>query len=247
MNINIINPNASHAKSIIEKLGATNELPFTNVLSEEMINKYIENIDYRERVFSPDITIFAFLSQVIAADQSCQRALAQVIAFLAAQGEATPSANTAAYCKARARLPEATLSGLAKECGEELEAAAEEKWLWRGRHVKLVDGSTVSMPDTVENQAVYPQPDTQEKGVGFPIARIVAVISLAVGAVLDLAIGPYSGKGTGEHGLLRQLMCNFKPGDIVLGDCYYASFFFDCPAHANGSGCCFSHSWCAQT
>lgn len=82
-----------------------------------------------------------------------------------------------------------------------------------------MDGSTNSMPDTEENQMVYPQPDSQEPGVGFPIARMVAVIDYTTGAVLDLAIGPYSGKETGEHALLRQLMSVFKVGDVVLADC----------------------------
>ena len=81
------------------------------------------------------------------------------------------------------------------------------------------------MPDTLKNQEIYPQPDSQKEGVGFPIARIVAVISYITGMVLDLAIGPYAGKKTGEHALLRQLMDVFKPGDIAMGDCYYASYF----------------------
>jgi hypothetical protein len=191
------------------------------------------------------MTIFAFLSQVIRADQSCQGALAQVIAHFASQGKETPSANTAAYCKARKRLPEETLPDLTRESAEQLESQAKPEWLWRNRHVKLIDGSTVSMPDTDANQAVYPQSDSQKQGVGFPLARIVAVISLAVGGVLDLAIGSYSGKRTGEHALLRQLMHNFNPGDVVLGDCYYASFFFDSCFYGDGGRCCAPDTQCA--
>ncbi len=243
MNINTINSSSNHAKSIIEKIRTSDELAFTDILSAEAISKHIENIEYRDRIFSPDITIFGFLSQVISEDQSCQGALAQVIAHLVKNGEEAPSANTAAYCKARSRLPEETLSGLAKENAVQLEEQAKSEWHWRGRHVKLCDGSTVSMPDTKANQEVYPQSRAQKKGIGFPIARIVAVISFAVGAVLDFAIGPYSGKGTGEHGLLRQLMHNFNTGDIVLADSYYASFFFDSCIYADGSGCSFSDAW----
>lgn len=225
MYINSIDSNVSHAKSVIKKLRTSSELPFIDILSEDVISKYIEDIKYRNRIFSPDMTIFAFLSQVITEDQSCQKALAQVMAHQARQGKEMPSANTAAYCKARVRLPEEVLSGLAKECAERLESQAKPKWLWRNRHIKLIDGSTVSMPDTSANQVVYPQPDSQRPGIGFPIARIVAVISLAVGAVLDIAVGSYAGKGTGEHALLRQLIHNFNPGDVVLGDRHYDSFF----------------------
>lgn len=234
MSINTIISNSNHAKLVIENLKSNKELPFTDVLSAAEIKNHLEDISYRNRVFSPDMTVFGFLSQVISDDQSCQGAVTQVIAHLVSQDKEPPSANTAAYCKARERLPEETLSGLTKESAKQLEEQANTGWLWRNRHVDLVDGSTVSMPDTEENQAAYPQPDSQKDGVGFPIARIVAVISLAVGAVRDLAIGPYAGKCTGEHALLRQLMHNFNSGDIVLGDCYYASFFFDSGIYANG-------------
>ena len=97
--------------------------------------------------------------------------------------------------------------------------------LWHGLKIKLVDGSTLSMPDTPENQAIYPQPETQKPGIGFPIARVVAIIDYLTGAILDLAIGEYSGKKTGEHALLRQLMSSFNATDVMLGDCYYPSFF----------------------
>ena len=112
------------------------------------------------------MTIHTFLSQVIAADPSCQAAVAQVAAQTASQSEAI-SVNTAAYCKARLRLPEASLSGLVRDCAQELEKQADEGWLWRGRSVKLIDGSCISMPDTAENQAVYPQPKTQKKELDF--------------------------------------------------------------------------------
>jgi len=151
----------------LETLRSSKELPFKDILSDEAIGKHIEDISYRERIFTPDVIIFGFLAQAISADQSCQMGLAQIMSWLASQGKKLPSANTAAYCKARAKLPEEVLSGLAKECGNRLEQQVPDKWLWRNRPVKLVDGSTVSMPDTMENQAAYPQPDTQKKGLDF--------------------------------------------------------------------------------
>lgn len=234
MNINTRNLSSNHAKFVVKNLREEKNLPFSDILSAEAISKHTENVSYRERTFSPLITIFTFLSQVISQDQSCQGALAQTIAFFAAKDMQTPSANTAAYCKARARLPEETISGLSKECGQQLETEIDAKMLWNGRHVKLVDGSTISMPDTAENQVFYPQPSTQKEGVGFPIARVVALISLATGAVLDFAMG--------EYALLRQLLHNLEPGDVMLGDNYYASFFFDGDANKYGSRCGFSNS-----
>lgn len=155
--------------NMLKKLRSSEELPFQEILSKTMLEKHMENIEYRDRVFTPDLTIFAFLAQVISEDQSCQAGLTQVIAHLVSQGNQPPSANTAAYCKARARLPEETLSGLAKECGHLLEEQVPEQWLWRNRPVQLVDGSCVSMPDTAENQAVYPQPNTQKKELDFQL------------------------------------------------------------------------------
>lgn len=194
-------------------------------MREDAINSHLQDIEYRNRYYTPDVVIFAFLSQVMGEDQSCQMAVAQIAIYFLKKGIDAPSANTAAYCKARAKLPETVLSGLTRGSAEELEEEALPRWMWRDKHVKLVDGSTISMPDTAANQKEYPQPSSQKDGLGFPIMRVVAVISLATGAVLDFAMGPYSGKKTGEHALLRQLLSAFNEGDVALGDCYYASFF----------------------
>lgn len=165
------------------------------------------------------------MSQVIDDDQSCQAAVTRVMTYRAGRGEPVPSANTAAYCKARMRLPEELISGLTRQSGRDLEEVAPPQWQWRERPMKLVDGSTVTMPDTPENQAAYPQPRSQKPGIGFPIARVVGILSGTTGALLDFNMGPYRGKGTGEHGLLRPMMDHFHSGDVALGDCYYASFF----------------------
>jgi hypothetical protein len=162
VSISSINTSINHAKSIIEAKRQEG-LPFQDVLSPDVIQSHIANIPGRDRIFTPDLTLFAFLSQVISPDQSCQAAVAQVIAYFATQKKEI-SANTAAYCNARSRLSEEVLSEIARESAEQLEQQAPKEWLWRGRSVQLVDGSCVSMPDTHENQAVYPQPDTQKKG-----------------------------------------------------------------------------------
>jgi len=103
--------------------------------------------------------------------------------------------------------------------------SVDEQWLWHGRHVYLVDGTTVSMPDTPENQGAYPQSRTQQKGLGFPMARVVVLLSLATGMLKDMAAGPQAGKETGETALLRQLLDGFESGDILLADRYYCSYF----------------------
>jgi hypothetical protein len=224
MDINITKSSTNHAKSIIQEQRTSKELAFKDIISPTLLKRHLTDLPCRERIFTPAVTLHSLLSQVISSDQTCQAAVVQVIAKFA-EGDCNISANTAAYCKARSRLPEKVLSGLARDCARELDEETSNEWLWRDRHVRLVDGSCVSMPDTIENQAMYPQPTTQEDGLGFPIARFVGVISMATGAVLDFAMGSYSGKGTGEHALLRNIISVFNRGDIMLGDCYYPSFF----------------------
>ncbi len=202
-------------------------LPFNDILSSEKLLTIIDEEvgDYRNRVYSPLITISAFISQALNDDKSCNGAVSRVKAELVAQGKKPCSTNNGSYVKARERLPEKLLERLAKETGQALHDNSLQEWNWKGRPTKMVDGSTLSMPDTPENQKAYPQPESQKEGVGFPIARIVGEISLSTGALIDFAIGPYQGKETGEHALMRQILDTFTKGDIVLGDRYYCSYF----------------------
>jgi hypothetical protein len=135
-----------------------------------------------------------------------------------AQGRSACSSKTGAYCQARQRLPEKFFSTVACLVGRRLDSKSEAKWLWKGRRVYMFDGTTVSMPDTPENQQAYPQTYNQKPGLGFPTARIAAVFSLACGAVLDLGICRYAGKGQSELGMLRTLWNLFQPGDVMLAD-----------------------------
>jgi hypothetical protein len=148
-----------------------------------------------------------------------------LIAFLVSHGQPAVSRDTSNYCKARKRLPLSFIRRLVHKIAERLEAKASPAWLWNGREVHMVDGSTASMPDTPANQRAYPQSASQKPGLGFPLARLVAIISLATGAVLDVAIGPCKGKRTGETSLLRTLLRRMKAGSIALGDRTFASYF----------------------
>ncbi len=200
---------------------------FFELLTDPRLLEPVESLlpEYRERQFPPMLTLAMFLGQVMSADGSCQHIVNQVAVSRLLVGMKPGSVNTSGYCQARQRLPLAMVCGLARQSGALLGEQMPRAWLWRGRHIKLVDGSTLSMPDTEQNQACYPQHGLQAPGVGFPLARLVAVISLAHGAVLDAAMGPYQGKGTGEHGLFRPINSCFDEGDVMLADSYYCSFF----------------------
>jgi hypothetical protein len=202
------------------------ELRFTDGLSEVTVTHALKalNVVWLDRVYSPLVTLWMFLGQVLSQDHSCRSAVARLIAHRVSRGQRPCSAETGAYCQARKRLPEEFFAAVARKTGQTLDDNAEEHWLWKGRRVLAYDGSTVSMPDTAENQQAYPQPPQQEPGLGFPLARIAAFFSLSCGAVLDLAICSNYGKGHSELGMLRQLWDLLHPGDIMLADRYLCAW-----------------------
>jgi hypothetical protein len=180
---------------------------------------------WRERLYGPLTTVVLFIEQVLGADHSCQDAVARGLSTRVTLGQAPCSLNTGPYCKARARLAVGLIERLGREIATRLCAAQPAPWLWRGRNVKLVDGTTVSMPDTVANQRAFPQSREQKPGLGFPLARLVGIVSLSCGAVLEWASGPCEGKNTGETALLWALMDRLAPGDVIVADRYFAGYF----------------------
>lgn len=204
-----------------------NSMHFFNLLTSPELLDELEALlpEHRERRYPPTVTLAMFLGQVLSADGSCQNAVDEAVVSRLLNGLQAQSAATGGYCMARQRLPQPMVQGLARGVAAGLESRTPSRWRWRGRRVKLVDGSTTLMADTPQNQAAFPQHGQQERGAGFPIARLVGVISLDHGALLDVALGPYKGKGTGEHGLFRPLKENFSRGDVMVADSYYASYF----------------------
>jgi putative transposase len=204
-------------------------LPFSEILSAERIERIFArhgNLFGLDGVYSTMIMVWAFLGQVLrdGKEASCQSAVARIVTHQHHLGRDVPTNDTGDYCRARAKLSEAALHDLATEVAAEVEQQAESAWLWKDQHVKLIDGFTFTMPDTPANQATYPQARTQKPGVGQPIARACAIVSLATGCVLELAVGPYHGKETGETALLRELQDSLSAGDIALFDRHYCSF-----------------------
>ena len=202
------------------------DLPFCNILTEQTVSQAFTAIPSRflDRIFPPLVTLWVFLGQVLNQDHSCRAAVARLIAHRISRKQQACSAETGAYCLARKRLPESFFSDVARQTGSALDTNAKEQWLWKRHRVLAYDGSTVSMPDTLENQEAYPQPPQQKKGVGFPMARIAAFFSLSCGAVVELGICKNTGKGNSELGLLRKLWNILKPGDVLLSDRYMCAW-----------------------
>jgi hypothetical protein len=218
---------SGQAEAVRNQLAQQTGLPFLDLLSASEVESTCRahNHKWRKRIYTPWITLSMFLSQILSSDHSCEDALDRFQKYLKDCGQPAVSNNTASYCEARERLPKEVVWELARRSGQSIHDKADTQWLFAGRPVKLLDGATVIMPDTEANQAEYPQSRSQKPGLGFPIARILLVISLAVGTVLEAAMGPYRGKETSELGLLRQISGALKPGDIALGDRHFCSYW----------------------
>jgi len=211
----------------VERRLAERPLAFAFALSEELVRSVLAECEivFRERVYKPWITLWAFVSQMLSDNGSCQEAVFQVNAWRLQNGERPCSPDTGHYCQARSRLPVAFFQKLFARQVETVQQETPEPWKWLGKHdVKIFDGTTMTMPDTPENRDAFPPDGEIEPGTRFPMLRAVVVFSLSLGLLKDFAFGPYQGKGTGEISLLRKLWHCFEPGDVALGDKYYCSY-----------------------
>ncbi len=204
-------------------------LPFAGVLSAERIERIFAkhgNLFGCGAIYTTAVMVWSFLGQVLrdGKEASCRSAVARVVTYCQQQSVVVPTSDTGDYCRARAKLSEAALRDLTCEVAAEMEQQANKDWLLLDMHAKLIDGFTFTMPNTIKNQQEYPQQKAQKPGVGLPIARAVAVLSLATACVTNAAIGPYKGKQTGESALLRSILDAFGRGDIAVADRYYCSF-----------------------
>lgn len=220
-------PIRDQVDSVRDRLKQQPGLPFLALLSQDVVESACCDCRYawRERIYTPWLTLAIFLSQILSDDHSCDDAVDRFQKYRFDRGLAPVSTATGSYCDARKRLPDPLIGDLMRRVGQAIAQQANPAWLFHGRAVKIADGSTVLMPDTPANQAAYPQAKTQAPGIGLPIARILVVFSLAVGTVLEAAVGPYQGKQTSELALLRQILAAFQPGDIFLADRFFGSYW----------------------
>jgi hypothetical protein len=229
---------------VVDVFLAGEGLPFAGILSAERIERIFRRhgcLFGLHGVYTAAIMVWSFLAQVLrdGKEASCQAAVARVVSYCRQQGLDAPTEDTGDYCRARAKLSVAALRDLSGEVAEQLEQAAAPRWLWKGKHhAKLIDGFTFTMPDTPKNQARYPHPKTQRPGIGLPIARAVAIVSLATACVMDLAMGPYKGKQTGEPALLRSMLGSLGAGDIAVVDRYFCSFMMIALLLSQGTHTC---------
>jgi len=207
-----------------------------NLLTSGLVFDELESRlpQHRERCFPPTETLAMFVSQSLNSDRSCQQIVNQAAVQRLLTGLPVCSTHTGGYCRARQRLPLDLVSGLASHVGQQIDQQVPDRWRWQGRRVRLVDGTTVTMPDTSANQAAYPKHGGQKSGLGFPICRIVGITCLSSGALLNAAVGRFNGKGGDEQTLLRSIQDTLEPGDMLLGDAFFPTYFFLAAMQARG-------------
>ncbi len=199
-----------------------------NLLTSDLLFDEVERHlpQHRERLFPPTETLAMFVTQAMNSDRSCQQAVNQAAVHRLISGLPVCSTHTGGYCRARQRLPLKMVSDLTRYLGQRIDQQLPEQWRWQGRRVRLVDGTTVTMPDTPANQDAFPQQRSQTAGLGFPICRVVGITCLSSGAVLNAAIGRFNGKGGDEQTLLRSIQATLEAGDVLLGDAFFPTYFF---------------------
>jgi hypothetical protein len=213
--------------SIRDRLARHEGLPFLTILSRSTVEAACRAIghQWRERVYLPWITLSLFLSQVLSADHSCDEAVDRFQKFRHDRGLPPVSPEATSYCDARIRLPEGLFWELVRRTGRAIHDQADISWLFHGRPVQILDGSTVACPTRRGTRRRTPSRAARPPGLGFPIALLLVVFSLAVGTVLEAAMGRYQGKQTSELALLRMVLNEFRPGDIVLADRFFCSYW----------------------
>lgn len=216
------------SKQVRAVAGQQNAYQFFNLLTSDRLLETVESLspDFRERLFPPTETLSMFITQCLSSDGSCQNAVNQ--AAMARLHGKLPicSAHTGGYCRARQRLPLQMIQAISQTVARQVTEAVPDQWCWRGRRVRIVDGTTISMPDTPRNQQRWPQQRAQAVGLGFPVARAVAITCWATGVVIDSALGPYKGKGGSEHSLFRSIESSLSQGDVLMADSLYGSYVF---------------------
>lgn len=222
-------------RRVREQVCHSNACAFFNLLTGPDSLDEVESLlpPHRERRFPPTETLSMFLAQALHTDRSCQKAVNDTALHRAAGGLPACSTHTGAYCRARKRLPTPMVCTLARATGQRVTAQAPRSWHWRTRPVRLVDGTTVTLPDTLANQAA-PQSHNQKPGLGFPLCRMVGIVCLGSGGLLNAAMSPYQGKGSDEQSLLRSMLDTLARGDVLVGDAFYATYFLLCALGERG-------------
>lgn len=213
----------------VKAMSDSDELLLPKLFDDAAVNALLresesDEVVRRERIYSVAKTLMLFVQQVLSKDRGCAEAVTLLNRLRKAENLCAVSTNTASYCGARMRIPLPLIEKLTQQTAQLASDRLAAGWRWRGHRVMLVDGLVVNAPDTPENQKKYPQPSSQQPGLGFSQLRICASMCLTTGVVTDVQYGPVEGKKTGEATLFRGMFSSFKDGDIVVADANFECF-----------------------
>lgn len=210
----------------IDELIALDQIRLHDVFKDEDVHRLCAelNIEFRERYFTPATTLGLFVSQVLSRADACSTVVTDFNRERKRQGLPPVCEDASAYCKARAKLPVELVDQLSKQVMQKTRAKTPDSWKWKGLNAYLVDGFVLRAPDTAANQEGYPQPSSQQDGLGFPQVRAIVTTSLATGCIVHYNTGQVEGKKTGEVTLFREKHADFVTGDVVVGDSNFESF-----------------------
>ena len=207
----------THSPNALSQLQAA----FGSLIPQRLLDVNPNGGGSRDRLLPTPLTFWAFLAQVLSPGSACRAIVRKLQAWWVTRGITDTSENTSAYCQARARLPDTQIEAIRNDLADRLVRNTPTTALWRGRRVKIVDGTTISMPDTAANQQAYPQQLSQQPGCGFPMMKLVGIFCLASGALLAIARGTLR---VHESQLFRQLWPRLQRGDVVLTDRGFCSW-----------------------
>lgn len=203
---------------------------FENVLPSSKLNEWSDS--KRKRIYDHSTTLWAWCSQILESNASCHKAVSNVQAWREQLRLPSPSAQTKAYCDARKRLPKSFIKQANEHVLKKLDTSILSRDLWQGLQLKAIDGSSMKLMDTKENQLSYPQPNQQKKGCGFPVMGVCGVVNLSHGGWETLSTSAHT-----QHDLSAtyNVLEYFGENDLCLADRAYNSYEFMCLLKARGS------------
>jgi hypothetical protein len=210
----------------IVQFKASDEMRLTDVFTDDDVHRLCGElgVEHRDRYFPPAVALGLFVSQVLSRGDACTTTVMRFNSDRQRRGLSPVCTDASAYCKARAKLPVKLIDTLSNRVVQMAHRKTSVQWKWRGRNAYLVDGLVLRAPDTEANQEGYPQPSSQEEGLGFPQVRMVVTTSLATGCITHYNTGPVEGKRTGEISLFRDKHAEFAAGDVIVADSNFESF-----------------------